>query len=163
MKVKCLLISFLLFALLCSAVAENECQHVNTEEMATSHTVIVPLEAGHYPCKVTHTMCLDCKKGFVERQYGQFVGHTFHMAESIHSQQEGMHLWIFICPECMYVTMVEEACAGGENCHLYCAQEGTSPAIQLADSLAAWKEADAKSDIVSRWIEKHLKSADQRE
>lgn len=139
--------------LLCSAVAETECQHVHIEEMATSHTVIVPLEAGHYSCKVTHTMCLDCKTDFVDRQYGHFVGHTFHIAESIHCQQEGRHLWVFLCSECMYITMREEECAGGENCVRYSPQAGEMPVVQLTDSLVAWKEENTKEVIVSRWLE----------
>ena len=122
------------------------------EEMATSHAVIEPQEEGHYRCNIINSMCLDCKKPCVDKQYEAFTGHIFHMAESIHSHVAGLHLWVFICADCKYITMVEEPCTGGENCMLYSAQAGEKPAVQLAESLAAWKEANQKNDIVKRWI-----------
>lgn len=163
MNAKRLLIPFLLIALLCPAFAEDECQHIHLSKMATSHTVVEALEAGHYRCKITHTLCTDCYKRFVDKQFENLQGHTFHMAESVHGQQEGMHLWIFICPECMHITMIEELCEGGRNCSKYGAQEGTTPAVQLSDTLAPWKETDAKRDIIRRWIAKNWESPSKKQ
>lgn len=150
---KKLLILILLAALLCPALAEDECQHMNLKEMAaSSETVIEPRDSGHYACEIKRSICTDCYKKFEYRRYGDFQGHIFHMAESIHSHAEGRHLWVFLCADCKYITMVEEPCTGSENCMLYSAQAGEKPAVQLAESLAAWKEANPKNDIVKRWI-----------
>lgn len=155
MKKMWLLSLALSIVLLCTAMAEDECPHMVVEEMATSHTVIEARAEGHYSCRVINSMCLDCKMEFVDYQYDGFTGHTFHMAESIHGHQDGVHLWVMICKECKYVTMLEELCEGDKGCYKYHAQEGTHPAIQHVDSLAPWKVEESINDIVKHWIEEH--------
>lgn len=132
---------------------EEPCTHENmTESSAWTETVVEAREAGHVRYRISMNFCKDCSQKIYEREYDGFQGHVFHMAESIHFSADGVHLWVFICPECMYTTMREEPCAGGDQCLTYNAQAGERPAVQLADSLAAWKEANQQDDIVQRWI-----------
>lgn len=135
---------------LCPALAEAKCLHENVYELVSNE--VRPRAAGHENCKVITAICQDCKTKYVDERFESFKGHVFHMAESLHFEEDGMHLWVFICSECMYITMIEDACTGGANCMLYSAQAGVRPAVQYADSLAAWKDENEKNDIVARWL-----------
>ena len=145
------LLAFLLtLTMICPVFAESNCLHEDVYEIISNE--VRPQEAGHISCKVITSICQECKRKFVDEQFGGFRGHIFHMAESIHCEADGMHLWVFLCSGCMYITMMEDACTGGDQCMTYSAQVGEIPAVQYADSLAAWKETNEKNDIVARWI-----------
>lgn len=106
---------------------------------------------GHQTVYTKSCVCDDCSENLVQRTYGPLMGHVFHLSESIHFEREGMHLWVFICPECWHVTLKEEACAGGDQCLTYTAQAGEMPAVQhdlALEDVRAWTD----KDYIMHWI-----------
>lgn len=149
---KRMLILLMMVAIFCPVVAEEGCLHRKQTEIVTSYCALTPDNTGHFMCDIKRIYCVDCDWMVEYKQYGDLKGHTFHLAESIHSSEEKRHLWVFLCSGCMHVTMIEENCIEGENCMRYSAQAGRQPKVQYLDSIAAWKETNAKSDIVNRWL-----------
>ena len=92
------------------AMAES-CTH-NNLLMCSLRSECKDVGDGHQMVYTKSCVCDDCSENLVQRTYGPLMGHVFHLSESIHFEREGMHLWVFICPECWHVTLKEEACAG---------------------------------------------------
>lgn len=136
--------------LMCTAAAAEDCTHENIL-MCSLNSEIVDLEAGHQWVETKTCVCDDCSRKIVQRRYGEFVGHTFYMSESIHFEAEGMHLWVFICPECYAVALQELECAGGDRCNVYTVSVGEIPPVQQGES---WEEQKllTDDDYVKRWI-----------
>ena len=108
-------------------------------------------ETGHAIVVTKNCICADCGKKVVRMEYEEFEGHAFHMSESIHFEEDSMHLWVFICPECWHISLIEEACTGGAQCMLYSAQEGELPPIQYGQFVSDMWELTAQ-DYVKRWL-----------
>ena len=143
------ILSLALMLLSLNAMAES-CSHENLL-MCSLRSECQDLVEGHQYVQTKSCVCDDCSTNIVQRIYGQFVGHTFHMSESIHFDADGMHLWVFICPECYHVALRELECAGGEQCGLYKASIGEIPPVQQGESWEAQKLL-TDDDYIRRWI-----------
>lgn len=142
----------LLAVLLWTASASGEvCAHAEVKVL-NSIVQCEDLESGHCEVEQSISVCQDCGKKTITRTYGQFVGHAFHMAESIHFTTEGKHLCIFICQDCLHLIKVEYECAGGRRCLIYHAQEGEPIPVQHLESFDEWAETVKDEEIIQRWL-----------
>lgn len=134
-----------------TGAAAEDCTHENQLEcgMISGWEDLVD---GHWWVETQTCVCDDCGKKIVRRSVGEFLGHTFHMSESIHFEADSMHLWVFICPECWHVTLREQACGGGDQCYIYRTPRGQTPLVHYGDSWVAWQQATTTEDYVKRWI-----------
>ena len=145
----CILGCFLLL-MWTDAIAE-ECAHENLLECSLISRW-EDLEAGHQWVEIKNCVCDDCGRKLVNRDYGQFVGHTFYMSESIHFEANQMHLWVFICPDCWHVTLVKEGCLGGDQCLIFHPQAGERPPVQYCESLEEFLQQTTTEDFIKRWL-----------
>ena len=146
---KRILLCMMICLLFTCAAAEN-CAHENLL-MCSLRSEWVDVDAGHQLVYTKSCVCDDCSENIISKTYADFVGHVFHMSESIHFAAEGMHLWVFICPECWHVELREMPCAGGDQCLMYSAQTGERPPVAAGESLETQRLL-TDEDYVKRWI-----------
>ena len=131
------------------AVAES-CQHENLL-MCSLKGKWVDLSVGHQYVYTKSCVCDDCSQSIISKIYEGFMGHTFHLSESLHFVEEGMHRWVFLCPDCWHVMIIEEECQGGSGCLIYKASVGENPEVNVAESLAE-HHLLTNDDYIKRWI-----------
>lgn len=140
----------MIICLLFTCAAAETCAHRNLL-MCSLRSEWVDMGAGHQLVYTKSCVCDDCSANIVSKSYADFVGHVFHMSESIHFAAEGMHLWVFICPECWHVHLEESTCAGGDQCLMYSAQTGERPPVQQEEFIAVFR-ALTNEAYVKRWL-----------
>lgn len=141
----------LLLMLLSSAFAEDSCMHEQVAELHTPETITSQVD-GHVYRKSTEVICLNCESKLVLEVAVSFQGHVFCMADNLHFSDDGMHLCIFICKDCMHITPIEYACEGEKQCATYTPQLGAVPPVQLYQSMATWKEQNPDDAVRERFI-----------
>ena len=147
---KRIILCMLACLLLLTYAAAEDCAHENLL-MCSMRSAWEDVDAGHRQVYTKSCVCDDCSQSIVSKTYGALTGHTFHMSESIHFAAEELHLWVFVCPDCLHITLMEEKCAGGDACLLFSAQAGERPPVQQGESIAAYR-ALTKDDYIRRWI-----------
>ena len=143
----CMLACILLMLL--GAIAE-QCSHEQLRPAGT-FTQCEDLEYGHQKKETSTSVCEDCGKKVVRSSYGALMGHTFYMSESIHFEEDGIHLCVFICPDCRHVRLVEYACTGGRQCYVYRGQESESFPAQTMRRRSELQEL-TEQDYLERWL-----------
>ncbi len=142
----------LLLTVLCVASAQGEiCQHDGLTNAATEFSYR-DVDVGHVLVYTQTGECSICGNEAVIQAEGGLTGHLFCMSESVHFEADGMHLWVFICLDCHHVSLVEEPCAGGNQCLVYRAQVGMRAPVHYGDSWEAWHQQTTTEDYVKRWV-----------
>lgn len=151
--VLCVLGVMLLLTASVAAAEITTCTHPNMKEL-TSERYYQQLEAGHYEVIKSVVKCEDCGIQRLNDTKGQFTGHVFYMAESLHLYPARYHICIFICGDCHMLMLCDFECVGGEPCNKYEPQAGEIPKVQLLYSLEGWFEEYSEEAVVDRWLEK---------
>lgn len=151
MKIRWLcLLGCLLLLMWNSEVLAEKCDHVHMI-VKDEQTTYEDVEAGHQWVTTKAGICDDCGANLIRRIEGGLTGHVFYMSESIHFTEEGVHLWVFICPECLHIALREEACTGGDWCNRYSAQAGERAPVTYGISLAEERQM-TDEDYVKHWV-----------
>ena len=130
--------------------ADADCLHTQVERCDTIEQCN-DLYEGHQVVTIKTNICVDCGEKIIQRQYGEFKGHVFYMAENLHFEEDQAHLFVFICQECHHI-LVEEIRCVGNCCLIYHAQAGENPPVEYLGHLDAWKQDNPEEAIVSRWL-----------
>ena len=130
--------------------AAEECTHEKLL-MCSLKGKWVDLNEGHQWVETKSCVCDDCGTNLVETTLSGFVGHTFHLSESLHFAREGLHRWVFLCPDCWHEMLIEEECQGGSECLIYKASVGGNPEVNAAESLTEHNLL-TNDDYIKRWI-----------
>lgn len=145
----CILCCLLLLTWTGAAPAEK-CPHENQVECSVTKGW-EDLTEGHEWVETRSCVCDDCGKQLIHKSHGGLVGHEFHLSESNHYEAEGVHIWVFICPMCYHVTLIEAECAGGDQCYFFQAEVGENPPVTYPTSLEEDRQLTTQ-DYVKHWI-----------
>ena len=142
----CLVLALVLWT---GSASGASCQHLHLKITDTTFSY-ENVSAGHV-LVITHTgECDDCGGPGIRISEGPLLGHEFNMAESLHFNEDNLHVWAFICVQCHGVFQRELPC-GGDRCYTYHC-DGRDPAVQYLDSYAVWQADHPEEVIAALWL-----------
>ena len=145
-----LLLALLLVPWTQPATAES-CLHKNLTTIR-SITQYQDYHDGHVEVAHTFQCCADCGSAFIQKTNGGLQGHVLHMAESVHCEADGLHVYVFVCADCLHPVMRLYECTGGADCTRIKASVGEHPPVKTVPCLDDWCTEDILTKIVQRWL-----------
>ena len=107
---------------------------------------------GHAYVEQAFQRCEDCGKAIIRKTAGDLQGHVLHMAESVHCEADGIHVYVFICEDCLHPVMQLHECGGGEACTRIQAAVGETPPVKTVQCVDDWYTEHILTEIVQRWL-----------
>ncbi len=147
----------LLMALWSGMAMGEACPHPEAELTRISLMECEDHHDGHIDVEYVITRCQACGARNIQKMCGALEGHVFHMAQSIHCVQEQIHIYVFICQDCLNISIHMLECDGGDACLSIRAQAGEPADVQYRDSLADCQQEFNDAYILQDWLEKNNK------